>query len=328
MKHIFTISLCFLALSLSAQETITYPYNPDGDADGAIASPDLLDILGVYGGEFSPSEIQIDGVGLLEVIQDLQNQLASIQPIDVNYFESTLEDVVSQLIEYQNAIEALQSFRCGDSVFHNGDWYATASIAGQCWFTENVRYLPEVSPGVEGSDSSPHGYVYYYQGNDVEEAKNALEYYQYGALYNFPAVEQWDLCPSGWHIPSDAEWSVMTGSIIGGSQNTASDTTFLVSSYAGAVMKKSFPNNQIDENEHLHDKFWLGTNSSGFSGLPGGWKNEYGYFFNKGLYAYWWTSSSQDSGAWYRILSYDDDTIIRDNNLSSLHAFSVRCIKD
>ena len=59
MKHIFTISLCFLALSLSAQETITYPYNPDGDVDGAIASPDLLDLLGVYGGEFSPSEILV-----------------------------------------------------------------------------------------------------------------------------------------------------------------------------------------------------------------------------------------------------------------------------
>ena len=59
MKHFFTISLCFLALSLSAQETVTYPYNPDGDVDGAIASPDLLDLLGVYGGEFSPSEILV-----------------------------------------------------------------------------------------------------------------------------------------------------------------------------------------------------------------------------------------------------------------------------
>ena len=59
MKHILTLSLCFLALSLSAQETITYPYNPDGDVDGAIASPDLLDLLGVYGGEFSPSEILV-----------------------------------------------------------------------------------------------------------------------------------------------------------------------------------------------------------------------------------------------------------------------------
>ena len=107
MKHIFTISLCFLSLSLSAQETITYPYNPDGDVDGAIASPDLLDILGVYGGEFSPSEIQIDGVGLLQVIQDLQNQLASIQLIDVNYVEATLIAHQQELAAHQQEIDNL-----------------------------------------------------------------------------------------------------------------------------------------------------------------------------------------------------------------------------
>ena len=90
MKYLLTISLCFLALSFSSQETITSPYNPDGDVDGAIASPDLLDLLGVYSNAFTPTEIQIDGVGLLEVIQDLQNQIASIQLIDVNYVESTL----------------------------------------------------------------------------------------------------------------------------------------------------------------------------------------------------------------------------------------------
>jgi surface protein len=75
MKHIFTISLCFLALSLSAQETISYPYNPDEDVNGLIASPDLLSLLAGYGEVFSPGEILIDGVSLLEVIQDLQNQI-------------------------------------------------------------------------------------------------------------------------------------------------------------------------------------------------------------------------------------------------------------
>jgi len=100
MRTLFSLAFLGLCFSLSAQETINYPYNPDGDVDGAIASPDLLDILGVYGGEFSPSEIQIDGVGLLQVIQELQNQIASIQLIDVNYVESTLvalEEEIDQL---------------------------------------------------------------------------------------------------------------------------------------------------------------------------------------------------------------------------------------
>lgn len=294
MKRLVALMMC--AVSLGALAQITYPYNPDGNADGDIAVGDLQDFLVTYGGAFTPAAIVVDSVELGKVLDSLQVQI--------------------------------DAFRCGDDVLHEGYWYNTTSIGGQCWFAENLCYLPEVSPSADGSDVNPHAYVYGYQGGDVSAAQNTLEYYQFGALYNFPAVAQWDLCPAGWHIPSDGEWSAMTGSIIGGSQNTATDTTYLVSPCAAAVMKKSFPNNQIDENEILHDKFWLGTNSSGFSGLPGGWKHEYGYFDNKGLYGYWWTSSSQDSGAWYRILSYDDDSIIRDNYFSSLHAFSIRCIKD
>jgi hypothetical protein len=100
MRPFLFLALIGLFTSFSAQETLTYPYNPDGDVDGAIASPDLLDILGVYGNAFTPTEIQIDGVGLLEVIQDLQNQIASIQLIDVNYVEATLA-------AHQQEIEAL-----------------------------------------------------------------------------------------------------------------------------------------------------------------------------------------------------------------------------
>jgi surface protein len=102
MRLFFSLILIGLFTSFSAQETLTYPYNPDGDVDGAIASPDLLDLLGVYGGAFSPSEITIDGVSLLQVIQDLQNQIAAIPIIDVNYVEVTLAT-------HQQEIEALQA---------------------------------------------------------------------------------------------------------------------------------------------------------------------------------------------------------------------------
>ena len=75
MRLFLSLALIGLFTSFSAQEIITYPYNPDGDADGNVAVSDLQDILGVYGNAFTPTEIQIDGVGLLQVIQDLQNQI-------------------------------------------------------------------------------------------------------------------------------------------------------------------------------------------------------------------------------------------------------------
>ena len=81
MKHFFTISLCFLALSLSAQETITYPYNPDGDADGLVAVPDIQDLLAVYGSPFSPAEIMVGDTALSEWIQILYQALQDQQAV-------------------------------------------------------------------------------------------------------------------------------------------------------------------------------------------------------------------------------------------------------
>ena len=81
MKHFFTISLCFIALSLSAQETITYPYNPDGDADGLVAVPDIQDLLAVYGNPFSPAEIMIGDTALAQWIQILYQALEDQQEI-------------------------------------------------------------------------------------------------------------------------------------------------------------------------------------------------------------------------------------------------------
>ena len=196
----------------------------------------------------------------------------------------------------------LEAFRCGDDVLHQGYWYNTTSIGGQCWFAENVRYLPEVSPGAEGSDVDPHAYVYGYQGTDVSEAQHTLEYHQFGALYNFPAVEQWNLCPVDWHVPTDLEWTEMTSSL--GSEN-----------WAGNMMKAKYGN------------AWDGTNLSGFSGLPGGLRTNDGFFLLAGSYGYWWSSSPIESIAWSRALDDLNEGVYRFNDLRR-NGFSVRCVRD
>ena len=102
MKRLIVLMMCAVSLGAAAQSTITYPYNPDGNADALIGVTDLQDMLSTYGGAFSPSDIQIDGVGLLQIIQDLQNQLNALQTIDVNAVESTL----TALQEEVDALEA------------------------------------------------------------------------------------------------------------------------------------------------------------------------------------------------------------------------------
>ena len=134
MRLFISLALLGLFTSLSAQETLTYPYHPDGDVDGAIASPDLLDLLGVYGGDFSPSEIQIDGVGLLQIIQDLQNQIGALQGemLDADYVGSTFtalqQEVVALQAENATLTQQVQDLQ-------------NAGYATETWVTNNTSNL-------------------------------------------------------------------------------------------------------------------------------------------------------------------------------------------
>ena len=277
MRLLTSIACAMLALSTWGQ--ITYPYNPDGDSNGLIGVTDLQDLLSTYGGSFSPGTITVNAVELGEVLDSLQSQITELQGASEN------------------------GFRCGDDVLHEGYWYNTTSIGGQCWFSENVRYLPEVSPSAEGSDAVPHAYVYAYEGFDIESAKNTLNYHQFGVLYNFRAVEQWGLCPIGWHVPTDAEWTAMTSSL--GSDN-----------FAGSMMKSNFGVSP-----------WIGTNLSGFSGLPGGSRYFNGDFDYADEFGNWWSSSPNGSNAWVRSLAYFNESVLR-YYFNPRYGFSVRCVRD
>jgi uncharacterized protein (TIGR02145 family) len=192
---------------------------------------------------------------------------------------------------------------CGNDIYHEGYNYSTVQIGEQCWFAENCRYLPEVSPSSEGSETEPFYYVYAYQATDVEEAKATYNYGTYGALYNWPAVMTEGICPSGWHIPSDEEFTQLTD-FLGGLN------------IAGDAMKSTSGWN--DEGN--------GSNSSGFTGLPGGFRYS-GGFNSSGHYGSWWSASESGSASWRRELHKYYDGVLRliDNRSSG---FSARCVRD
>ena len=299
-KHMLILATASAALSATAQ--VTLPYNPDGDANGLIGVTDLQDLLSTYGGEFAPGTIMVNAVELGELLDSLQSQITALQ----------------------EASEG--AFRCGDDVLYEGYWYNTTSIGGQCWFSENVRYLPTVTVDVSFDDAwaYPNAYVYGYGGaeefedfyepgqddDDVEAAKNTLNYHKYGVLYNFLAIEQWNLCPSGWHVPTDEEWTAMILSL--GSDN-----------FAGSMMAADIGGS------------WNGTNLSGFSGLPGGYRQGYFMFSGLGRVANWWSSSrndGNDSGpGWaivYLIGPGDEEPAVARQVHATRRACSVRCIRD
>ena len=126
----------------------------------------------------------------------------------------------------------------------------------------------------------------------------------YGKLYNWYAVnDPRGLAPKGYHIPTDAEWTILT--------------TYLGTD-AAAKMKSTTGWNE-DGN---------GTNESGFAGLPGGYRSCDGDFSWIGAYGYWWSSSEDDTNhAWYRNLSDSDGNVNR-ANYDKRDGFPVRCLRD
>ena len=144
---------------------------------------------------------------------------------------------------------------------------------------------------------------------DIDACDEAQSLAEYGRLYNWYAVDDArGLCPSGWHVPTDGEWTnlenYITSQGFDGSEGTA------LKSPSGW----NYGGN--------------GTDNFGFSALPGGDRNyNSGYFSQAGLNGYWWSSSPSGGGAWSRFLFYSSPAIVRSGS-NPRYGCSVRCLRD
>lgn len=201
-----------------------------------------------------------------------------------------------------------EPWACGDPLIDERDWqeYNTVQIGEQCWLKENIAYLPSVSPSSNGSRTTNYYYVYGYQGTSVTMAKTMTNYLTYGVLYNYPA--SLNACPQGWHLPTDVEWTTLTN-YLGGE------------SVAGGKMKETGTSHWNSPNNGA-------TNSSDFTGLPGGWRSIEGTFSFLGQNGDFWSSTEATWAlAWLRFLNNDDDDISRAYG-DKAYGLSVRCLKD
>lgn len=179
----------------------------------------------------------------------------------------------------------------------------------QVWMTENLNVdkfrngdpIPEAKTALEwniaGENKQPAWCYYDYDADNGRK---------YGKLYNWYAVKDpRGLAPKGWHVPTDEEWTQLTD-YLGGFEK------------AGAKMKSK--NGWYDNGN--------GTNSSGFSGLPGGISDYSGTFYGIGVYGGWWSSTEDLTYlAWCRSLSYNDGNVFR-SSFNKPYGFSVRCLRD
>jgi len=190
----------------------------------------------------------------------------------------------------------------------SGNFYNTVAIGTQVWFKENLRTKKyrngnNIIVKTNTDISTLDGQMYYY-GND-----SLTNYSVYGALYNWMATQVSDsLCPVGWHVPTDAEWTILT-------------TYLLEESVAGGKIKSTGTTYWNSPNTGA-------TNESGFSALPGGRRGSDGSFIDIRSYAFFWSATEFDyTNAWYRYLYNDNGNVIKNIDGKSVGA-SVRCLKN
>lgn len=183
-------------------------------------------------------------------------------------------------------------------------------IGNQWWMGENLKVthyrngeaIPDITDVPAWVGLTTGAYCEY--NNDVQNVTT------YGRLYNWYAVADGrNIAPAGWHLPTDSEWTTLTD-YLGGN------------AVAGGKMKEA-------DTTHWADPNTSATNESGFSGLPGGYRNYYdGTYFGIGHSANFWSSTEGSSGdARYRSLNFYDSTVDR-NYFNKGDGFSVRCVKD
>jgi len=193
--------------------------------------------------------------------------------------------------------------------------FAAVSIGTQKWMTKNLDVkhyrngdkIPQVT--VPGKwDTLTTGAWCWFKNDSANGAV-------YGRLYNWYAVnDPRGLAPSGWHVPTDREWTTLSN---------------FLGKNAGGKLKDT---GTIDAGAGL---WWApnkgATNSTGFTGLPGGYRSgDDGMFGQLGGQGHWWSSTEyQTFQAWYRVLSYNYAIIYRSHQTATRrYGFSVRCIKD
>jgi uncharacterized protein (TIGR02145 family) len=198
----------------------------------------------------------------------------------------------------------------------DGNVYKTITIGNQVWMKENLKTtkyndgkaIPLVKDDMVWKELTTPAFCW--NNNDETANKN-----KYGALYNWYTVNTNKLCPRGWHVPTNAEWTILT-TYLGGE------------SVAGGKLKET-------GTTHWESPNTGATNEKGFTALPGGSRNYAGAFNYTGSNVIffrsngcWWSSTGlSDFNAYYRRL-YNSLSEVYSSLSVKQFGYSIRCMKD
>lgn len=207
----------------------------------------------------------------------------------------------------------------------DGNVYNTVSIGTQIWMAENLKttkYQNEDiiattnhAPRLIGKKRKPK-YQWAYEGKEVNVET-------YGRLYTWHVVtDSRNVCPTGWHVPSDAEWKILTDYLTNnayGYEGSGSDIGKSMASSFGWVTDTTAGTIGNDQ---------ANNNSSGFTGFPGGYRYYDGSFSGIGFYIYWWSTTEYTSELAYNRGMHSSTSNVNRYGADKEDGFSVRCLRD
>ncbi|MFN8209103.1 MAG: fibrobacter succinogenes major paralogous domain-containing protein [Bacteroidales bacterium] len=202
----------------------------------------------------------------------------------------------------------------------DGNVYHKIKIGNQLWLKENLR-TTRFRNGVDIQDGTGKGNYqwedspqYRFAYNDIEESRDT-----FGFLYTwYVAIDSSGVCPTGWDVPTDQDWSVLSVEL--GMNPLDTGLVWSLDNSVGNYLKQS------------GNMFWAYPNdgandSTGFSALPAGYRSRMGDFSYKNEYACFWSKNSfNETYAWYRHLKNTFGAIGRTYNFKN-YGFSIRCIR-
>ena len=217
----------------------------------------------------------------------------------------------------------------------DGNVYNTVQIGEQCWMRENLKttkYANGTTIPLGTGTSSTTAYRYYPNDSSANVST-------YGYLYNWPAVMNGSasseanpsgvqgICPDGWHVPSDAEWTELENYVSSQNQYVCGgDEDYIAKALASETGWNSSTSTNCAAGNNPS-----ANNATGFSARPAGsYNGDYLNYFNFGNEANFWSATQNSSDyayAYYRYLVYFDASMYRNIN-TKYYGYSVRCVRN